>query len=86
MSPAPSLESLNSIVSENSVGDFLTQVKEGEILLDDEKRHFNLELMVEKLNFSQSSNILDAEVIKTNIFAAQVKRKLIFTKVKRKMK
>ena len=55
-------------------------------MLDDEKRHFNLELMVEKLNFSQSSNILDAEVIKINIFAAQVKRKLIFTKVKRKMK
>ncbi|XP_078311174.1 WD repeat-containing protein 44-like isoform X3 [Crassostrea virginica] len=27
VSPAPSLESLNSIVSENSVGDFLTQVK-----------------------------------------------------------
>lgn len=26
VSPAPSLESLNSIVSENSVGDFLTQV------------------------------------------------------------
>ena len=73
-------------MSEISVGDFLTQVKEGKMMLHDEKRHFHIELMVEKLNFSQSSNILDAEVIKTNIFAAQVKRKLIFTKVKRKMK